>query len=293
MKICSAVLLFLFSTATVATAAIGQTETRRQRESKGASSTNFASKAPKSNFSANKTTLLPKASPKISPETYEHIHEFFLSEDYASALHLADQYLPSAPPGKKDEILYLQALSCLKLKRYEEARQKLRRLESATAAVSLGDSYYFETADEAAFKEYKNALQKYPAAEEAPYLLYRLLELADKLGKKEEAKPYRERLMKEFSETPQARQASETFSAAEIPSTDQSSLFSVQVGSFSKERNATALMRKLHYYKFDAYVHEHEDKMYRVRVGKLSSRQEALELEKRLKKDGYPTKIIP
>jgi len=32
---------------------------------------------------------------------------------------------------------------------------------------------------------------------------------------------------------------------------------------------------------------------YRVRVGRFSARREALELEKKLAQEGYPTKICP
>jgi cell division septation protein DedD len=69
--------------------------------------------------------------------------------------------------------------------------------------------------------------------------------------------------------------------------------YSVQVGSFSKEENAKALVEKLIAAHYDAYLAPDAGKtgMIRVRVGKTESRPAAEILEEKLKKEGYPTKI--
>ena len=70
--------------------------------------------------------------------------------------------------------------------------------------------------------------------------------------------------------------------------------FSVQVGVFSSKENATNLATELLKKGFGAYAEDTEIEgkaSYRVRVGKSSTQQEAVELEKQLQQQGYPTKI--
>ena len=70
--------------------------------------------------------------------------------------------------------------------------------------------------------------------------------------------------------------------------------FSVQVGCFSRKKNAGKLREELIERGFRAYILELPgDELYYVRVGKFSNKSEAKSLEKRLKSKGYPTKICP
>jgi len=70
--------------------------------------------------------------------------------------------------------------------------------------------------------------------------------------------------------------------------------FSVQVGCFSKKNNAKKLCNKLIKKGHKAYILTvPQDDLYHVRVGKINNRSEVLALEKRLKSQGYPTKVCP
>lgn len=72
------------------------------------------------------------------------------------------------------------------------------------------------------------------------------------------------------------------------------SYFSVQVGCFGNKTNAEKLRIRLVNKGYQAYILQLPgDGLYRVRVGKLSSRSEAGLLERRLKAAGYPTKVYP
>jgi len=72
------------------------------------------------------------------------------------------------------------------------------------------------------------------------------------------------------------------------------SYFSVQVGCFGNKTNAEKLRVKLINKGYQAYILQLPgDKLYRVRVGKLSSRSDAGSLERRLKAAGYSTKVCP
>ena len=78
------------------------------------------------------------------------------------------------------------------------------------------------------------------------------------------------------------------------PTAEEGGFFTVQVGSFASGNNAADLLNKLRDESYDAYIERPSGKrMYRVRVGRLASREEAAALEARLKKDGYPTRIFP
>ena len=71
-------------------------------------------------------------------------------------------------------------------------------------------------------------------------------------------------------------------------------LYCVQVGSFSKQSNAERLLNRLLRNRYEAYIQQDAvGRLFRVRVGQLAQRVDAITLQRRLKKDGYPTKIFP
>lgn len=244
---------------------------------------------------------------------YQLIHESFLQQNYSKVDSLSNDYLKDRPNiSHADDVLYLQSLSLLKLGRGEEARKKLSRLESiypttdqkASAAASIADSYYYENQPNKAFENYKSTLSKYPKSSQTPYVLGQLVELSVKLYKTEEAEQYKQRLLKDYPGSYQSRDASTSFSAVagsgqtrNAPGQvgiEESLFYTVQVGSFSKSKNAKVLARSLKQKGYDAYTEEDKkSRMYRVRVGKVATRSQAQTLQSRLKKEGYPTKIYP
>jgi cell division septation protein DedD len=68
------------------------------------------------------------------------------------------------------------------------------------------------------------------------------------------------------------------------------------VGCFSSKANADNLAARLAAKGYSAYVEEAASPRkatYRVRVGRLTVRQEAVQIERKLASEGYPTKIFP
>ena len=210
---------------------------------------------------------------KSSKDAYLKIHENFLIENYAEVDRLSKDYLSGGSGGPNTEdVLYLEALSLLKLGRGNEARIKFGELENsftasdrkASASASIADSYYYEGNFEKAAQTYQDTLRKYPNSDQTTYILYKLRELSPG------AQPLKQHA---FEET---------------------QFFTVQVGSFSKIRNANVLIRKLSGHRYDAYTEKDPSSgMYRVRVGKFKSKTDVLTAESRLKQEGYPTKIYP
>ncbi len=246
---------------------IGRAQTKRERAARGP---------------ARVQTWAPEET------AYQKIHRSFLKDEYSNADVLADQYLASNPTATDaDEIRYLQALSLLKLDRPDEARQKLRQLEDSTAnpelkanaSASIADSYYYEGNHARAYESYKETMKKYSSSDQQDYLRERLLELSAEFG-------YTVPPPKPISpaQPPRPRQMS----------TEEARFYAVQVGSFSKPRNADQLAKKLTRQGYAAYVADDRSHgMNRVRVGRFSSKQEAAQWETKLRREGYPTKIIP
>ena len=67
--------------------------------------------------------------------------------------------------------------------------------------------------------------------------------------------------------------------------------YGVQVGSFRNARYAQRLLRELREEGFPAYT-ERYGEYNRVRVGEDLTMQEAVDLERRLKRQGYSTVIV-
>ena len=77
-------------------------------------------------------------------------------------------------------------------------------------------------------------------------------------------------------------------------SLEETPVYTVQVGSFARERNASTLVNRLKRLSYDAYLEKDPiQNKCRVRVGRLQSRTEAEGLESKLRREGYPTKIYP
>jgi cell division septation protein DedD len=267
--------ILLLADLSAALAFFGQTETKRERRLREESHT---------------------AEPAVS---YEQVQENFLREDYSGTEKLSENYLSGTDRSKADDVSYLQALSLLKLGRIPEARVKLNEIERSSrsedlrsqAAVSIGDSYELQNDVLNAYQRYGAALKKYPGSDEAPYTQGKITELSKKMG----------RPVTEFAAQSVKKDAvvSRTYAASKPVLlhqvfVEENPFYAVQVGSFSKERNARLLMRRLARSKYDAYLDDRvQDGLFRVRVGKFAAREDAVALESRLKKDGYPTKIRP
>ena len=182
---------------------------------------------------------------KTTPH-YEAVLERFLKEDYGAVIVMTENF----PESKREsfEVLYLRALSLIQLKRMDEGRDLLKKLEQsapeeearARVSASIGESYSAE----------RGAAQKRLDVSARPVLRQIAVE-----------------------ETP---------------------LYHVQVGSFSSEKNARALVQRLKVKQYDVYLDKTRgDKWIRVQVGHLHSRDEAAKLETELQRDGLPTHIAP
>jgi tetratricopeptide (TPR) repeat protein len=156
------------------------------------------------------------------------------------------------------------------------------------AQLGLGDIYFLKSDYENAENKYKQILQSSEDTRLKGLILFRLAQCALKEGNWQEAQAYQDKLNKDYPLSFEKRLAKD-LSAPQF-------YFTVQVGAFSNMKNARKLCQELSDKGYSSYVVDPGsgcEKLYRVRVGKLDSRFETKELEKRLIAEGYPTKIYP
>lgn len=75
------------------------------------------------------------------------------------------------------------------------------------------------------------------------------------------------------------------------PGEENKTRYSVQVGAFRNRRYAEELLMELQEMDFPTRI-ERGDGFYRVRVGEFETLEEAIRMEQRLKRAGYPTVIV-
>ena len=105
----------------------------------------------------------------------------------------------------------------------------------------------------------------------------------------EDAHKYLNKIITEFPKSPEAPVAKQLL--------EEKQYFAVQVGSFLERAKALSLIQDLKGNGQYAYVVETTaadgQTYYRVRVGQMSSLNDAEDLKRRLDKLGYPTLIYP
>lgn len=223
----------------------------------------------------------------------------FLSADYKAAISTGENILAgsAASAAGLDELYYLLGLSYLKDGNYLRASDIfeiiIKELKGASfkeeAMLGLGDSYFLQGNFNKA-EGYYGQLAKNGADSRLKAQAYcRLSQVGFKEGDNAKAKDYLDKVRQYYPLNLEIRTDRDIYTSANI-------FYSVQVGSFSNGDNARKLVRKLSDEGYLAYLEEaiSEGKtIFRVRAGKLNTRQEAEALEGKLSQEGYPTKIFP
>ncbi|HTZ10767.1 MAG TPA: SPOR domain-containing protein [Candidatus Margulisiibacteriota bacterium] len=226
----------------------------------------------------------------------------FLSGDYKAAISEGEKLLAGASQaGQSDELYYFLGLSYLKDGNYLRASDIFEIIltefkESKfkeEAKMGLGDTYFLRSDFGKAEEYYRQALAESPESRIKPALYYRLSQSGFKKGDPEQGKVYLDKLRNEF---PQGAELVANQDICLLPPANSEFFYTVQVGCFSSSVNANNFLKTLADKGYSAYIEEAVISglpSYRVRVGKSKSRQEILELEQKLSREGYPTKVCP
>ena len=221
----------------------------------------------------------------------------------AEALYLQGSYSESIDEcaanimrnRERDKAYYLLGLNYLKINDTEKAREKLKILSDnfsdsqylEAAKLAYADTYFVDQDYPAAQRLYEALTKSNGKLQSAAY--FRLAQCALKSGQWQEARQYAGILQQKYPLSLEAASSGELFKENEF-------FFTVQVGCFASFQNAQRLLNKLKAKNLDAYIDELGSSgslLYRVRVGKVKTRQEAETFKNQLEKEGYPTRIFP
>lgn len=227
----------------------------------------------------------------------------FLNGDYKAAILEGEKLLAvEGHSPDMDELYYILGLSYLKDGNYLRASDIfeiiLKEFNNSSfkekARLGLGDIDFLKGNLDKAQSTYEELLGVTSDQELKAQLYYRLSEVAFKKDDGNKGKGYLARLKSEFPQNIETKLDKDLAVIVDSPS---GLYYTVQVGCFSNGVNANSLIRKLIRQGYSAYIEEAsspgQDRMYRVRVGKLPTRQAASLLENKLSAEGYPTKIYP
>ncbi|MBF0570553.1 MAG: SPOR domain-containing protein [Candidatus Omnitrophica bacterium] len=221
-----------------------------------------------------------------------------MNKDYAKARELASHILKdSNNPLERTEAQYYYGLAQLRLGQYADARGAFQIVMDShmsqdtydKAALSLTEGFYMEGLYADALNTANQLYKKSPHSSFLSSIYFKIAGADLKLMRWEDAHKFLNKILNEFPGSPEASIAKQLL--------EEKQYFAVQVGSFLDKGRALTLIDDLKGSGQYAYVIETNtpdgQTFYRVRVGQMSSLNDAEELKKRLDKLGYPTLIYP
>ncbi|MCK9594812.1 MAG: SPOR domain-containing protein [Candidatus Omnitrophica bacterium] len=244
----------------------------------------------------------------------EKMKACLLNADYQAGIKEGERLLSYARSNEPnlDELYYLLGLSYLKQGNYLRASdifeiiiREFRDSRFREAShIGLGDAYFVKGDYLKAEGIYSGLLASAERTKYKAGLYYRLSQIAGKLGNPLQEKAYLEKLKAEFPHSPECLGKVDVTSLPKpmktevaVPAAnDKGFTYTVQVGAFSTRANALRLAADLRRKGYSAYIEDSVSRnkdIYKVKVGKLPSRPQAKDLERRLILEGYPTKIHP
>ena len=220
----------------------------------------------------------------------------FLEGRYGVVLDRTQELLRRDSTHREDA-LFLQGISALKVRELDLARSSLERLLAdypqsrwfphawmARAEVDMLAGEYGK-----ALAAYERLLQEERALGVAPQARLRLAQVQRKLGLWNESRATLQALMAQAPNSLEAAQAGNLLQAEDF-------FFSVQVGAFATQTNAVRLKEELQRRGYEAAISltaMQGKEFHRVRVGQFARREEAEGEADRLKKEGFPGKVVP
>lgn len=227
---------------------------------------------------------------------------YLLKGDYKAAIAEGEKILAKSGRAKDgDELYYVLGMSYLKDGNFLRASDIfeiiLREFKDSNfkeeAKLGLADTYLLRQDFSKAQQYYEELIKNNPHTRLKAQIYFRLSQIGFKTGDTRLGEEYLDKLKRDFPLNPESRGDADL---SALTQNKNDIYYTVQVGSFSNIMNAKNLVQILIKKGYAAYIEEIKSSgqlSYRVRVGKLQTRQEALDLERKLAEEGYPTKIFP
>ncbi len=231
----------------------------------------------------------------------------FLQGNYRRVIFEGQAQLSRMHLGNTDELNYILGLSYLKESKLDLAGDCFRSILNNSgskfkeeASLGLGDTYLVSGQFQQAEDIYNKLIADNSNSSQKPAILYRLSQLEFKKGFHQKGNDYWFKLKRDFPLSPELRVTKgiafvNTFVAACEPLVNlhaEAGEYSIQVGFFTSSVNANNFKDTLLSKNYPAYV-ENSGMGYRVKVGKFKSQKEALDLESKLSREGFQTKVCP
>lgn len=226
------------------------------------------------------------------------IEAALLTNNYAQGRDLANQILKSTAVHKTRVVAhYYLGLCQLRLGEYVQARNAFHVVMGSEfnqdlyekSALGLIESLYMAGFYKDALKEGKKLLTRIPNSQSKSLIYLKIARSNLKLMKWNDAKWYLNTLIKEFPDSFEAPIAKSLLEEKEF--------FTVQVGAFINKDKALELVDDLKAKRQYAYIVETTsrdgNKFYRVRVGQMTSLDQAQTVQTQLSHQGFPSLIYP
>ncbi len=226
------------------------------------------------------------------------IETALMDKDYAKVGVLSQEVLKS--PVVNDErrmAEYYLGLSQLRLGDNAQARKTFQAVKETArsrdmrdkASLGIAEALYAAGFYKDALKEGESLLHKSPNSALLSLVYLKLARTNLKLMQWQKAKSYLNQIITRFPQSMEYGVAKQLLEEKEY--------FSVQVGAFMEQERAVQLTEGLKGEGEYAYIVETTSaegkKFFRVRVGQISSLDQAQALESKLSQQGYPTLIYP
>lgn len=227
----------------------------------------------------------------------------FLEGNYRRVIFEGQALVDRADLGGAEELNYILGLSYLKEGKLEQAQDCFKRILVVSsnkfktrASLGLADTYLMAGKFQEAQDIYAKLINDDPSSSQKAAILYRLSQLEFKKGNIQQGNDYLMKLRKDFPLSPELRLEKglsliTPITPPVLPVND-SGQYSVQVGFFTNSSNANILKNKLLAENYPAYL-EDSGAGFRVKVGRFKSQKEVLDLESKLSKEGFQTKVCP
>jgi len=224
----------------------------------------------------------------------------FLRGNYRRVIFETQAQVDRTDTAGAEELNYILGLSYLKEGKLEQAQDCFKRILGASsnkfkalASLGLADAYLTAGRFGEAQDIYAKLITDDSNSSQKAAILYRLSQLEFKKGNIQQGNDYLFKLRRDFPLSPELRldKGLSLITPLVSPVKDTGE-YSVQVGFFTNSSNANNLKNKLLAGNYPAYL-EDSGAGYRVRVGRFKSQKEASDLEGKLSKEGFQTKICP
>ena len=234
----------------------------------------------------------------LSYAAVSDIEAALMEKDYVMVRAMSQDLLKSTKvPQEKVMAQYYLGLSQLRLGQYAEARKDFQAVKDGTAdqdmydkaALGVVEGLYMAGFYKDALKEGEALLRKSPHSQLLSVIYLKMARANLKMMRWSKAREYLTRVVDQFPSSVEYHIARQLLEEKEY--------FTVQVGAFLDKDRAMKLADELKSGGQYAYIVEtmslEGEKFFRVRVGQISSLNEAQALESKLSKQGYPTLIYP